>query len=163
MEVLLLALGGKTAGAEVRDPLGRPVDAGFALVEDGGTAIVEIAQASGLQPRGRGRARPVARATTGTGELIAAARGRRRAGRPRDHGRQRDDRRRRGGGGGDRGAPAASRGARLVVLCDVRTPLERAAEVFGRRRARTRRRSRKLAERLHITPSGSRGIRAGCR
>src|SRR3954471_16143628 len=48
MEALLLALGGETAGATVRDPLGREVRAGFALLEDGGTAIVEVAQASGL-------------------------------------------------------------------------------------------------------------------
>ena len=48
MEVLLTALGGKTAAARVHDPLGRDVDAAFGLLEDGGTAVVETAQASGL-------------------------------------------------------------------------------------------------------------------
>src|SRR3954447_18465825 len=48
LEVLLTALGGETAGAQVRDPLGRPVAAGYGLVEDGATAVVEMAAASGL-------------------------------------------------------------------------------------------------------------------
>src|SRR3954452_9170821 len=49
LEVLLTALGGQTAGAAASDPLGRPIAAaGFALIEDGGTAIVEVAEASGL-------------------------------------------------------------------------------------------------------------------
>ncbi|MCW2966724.1 MAG: glycerate kinase, partial [Solirubrobacteraceae bacterium] len=48
MEVLVTALGGETAAAAVSDPLGRPITAGFALIEDGATAIVEVAQASGL-------------------------------------------------------------------------------------------------------------------
>src|SRR3954467_11926237 len=48
MEVLLLALGGETAGATARDPLGREIKAGFALLEDGGTAVVEVAAATGL-------------------------------------------------------------------------------------------------------------------
>src|SRR3954453_5723961 len=48
LEGLLTALGGETRSARVRAPLGRPVDAGFALIEDGGTAIVEVAEASGL-------------------------------------------------------------------------------------------------------------------
>src|SRR4051794_22537763 len=48
LEVLLAALGGETAGARATDPLGRPINAGFALIEDGGTAIVEVAEASGL-------------------------------------------------------------------------------------------------------------------
>src|SRR5947207_7559011 len=48
LEVLLTALGGETAGAEATDPLGRPVQAGYALLEDGGTAVVEVAAASGL-------------------------------------------------------------------------------------------------------------------
>src|SRR5687767_7583713 len=49
MAVLLTALGGETAGATARDPLGREVAAGFGLIEDGGTAIVEVAEASGLR------------------------------------------------------------------------------------------------------------------
>src|SRR6476646_8112846 len=48
MEVLLTALGGETAGAVVSDPLGREVRAGFGLIEDGGTAVIECSAASGL-------------------------------------------------------------------------------------------------------------------
>ena len=49
MEVLLLALGGETGGGDAS--AGRSATrctAGFALLEDGGAAIVEVAQASGL-------------------------------------------------------------------------------------------------------------------
>src|SRR5688500_19240816 len=48
MEALLLALGGETIAADVHDPLGRPLRAAFGLVEDGGTAVLEMAAASGL-------------------------------------------------------------------------------------------------------------------
>ena len=66
MEVLLLALGGETAAARVSGPLGDEVTAGFALLEQGGAALVEVAQASGLgssrpsaaTPRPRARAGP---------------------------------------------------------------------------------------------------------
>ena len=73
LEALLLALGGETAGAEVRDPLGRPVQAGFALIEDGGTAIVEVAEASGAGRVAGGERGAGTPSTYGTGELIAAA------------------------------------------------------------------------------------------
>jgi glycerate kinase len=43
IEVLLPALGGETASARVRDAMGREIVAGFALVDGGGTAIVEAA------------------------------------------------------------------------------------------------------------------------
>src|SRR5687767_14744417 len=48
LEVLLTALGGETAAAEVRGPYGDRVDAGFGLLEGGATALVELAAASGL-------------------------------------------------------------------------------------------------------------------
>ena len=147
MEVLLLALGGETAAAEVHDPLGRPVRAGFALVENGGTAIVETAAASGLGLVAEDDRDPLAASTGGTGELIAAA----------------VDAGARvilvGVGGsattdGGAGAVAAIeragglRDARLVVLCDVRTPWERAAEVFGPQKGADPDTVRKLARRL---------------
>jgi glycerate kinase len=129
-EVLLLALGGETGGAEVRDPLGRPVRAGFALVEDGGTAIVEVAEASGLARVAEDERDAEAASSAGTGELIAAAVA---SGAEvvlvAAGGSATTD--------GGEGAIAALhdhgglRGARLVVLCDVRTPFERAAAVFG--------------------------------
>src|SRR5437879_1269363 len=72
-EVLLTALGGETAGARVTDPLGREVDASFALIEDGATAIVEVAEASGLHLVTADERDAEAASTRGTGELIAAA------------------------------------------------------------------------------------------
>ena len=73
MEVLLTALGGETAAAPVHDPLGREVEAAFALIEGGGTAIVEMARASGLALLDPGELDAEAASTQGTGELILAA------------------------------------------------------------------------------------------
>src|SRR5918994_1434623 len=72
MQVLVGALGGELVSATASDPLGRPVEARFALLADG-SAVVETAQASGL-----GLVAPEERdariaSTRGTGELIAAA------------------------------------------------------------------------------------------
>ena len=54
------------------DPLGRPVEAGFALLPDG-SAVVEMAQASGLSLVDESERDAWAASTRGTGELIAAA------------------------------------------------------------------------------------------
>src|SRR6478752_2844247 len=48
LDALLTQLGGDYLAADATDPLGRPVRAGFALLEDGGTKLVEMAAASGL-------------------------------------------------------------------------------------------------------------------
>src|ERR1700750_48957 len=72
-EVLLTALGGETAGAEATDPLGRPIRAGFALIEEGGTAIVEVAEASGLDLVAADERDAYNATSRGTGELIVAA------------------------------------------------------------------------------------------
>jgi glycerate kinase len=159
-EALLLALGGETAAADVHDPLGRPVSAGFALVEDGGTAIVETAAASGLDLVAVDERDPVAASTAGTGELIAAG---------VEAGAQVVLVGVGGSATTDGGAGAIAaiedagglRGARLVVLCDVRTPWERAAEVFGPQKGagadavkQLTRRLRDQASRLPRDPTG---------
>lgn len=148
MEVLLTALGGETTAARVHDPLGREVTAGFGLIEDGGTAIVETAQASGLGLVAEEERDAVAASSAGTGELILAA--------VREGaqvvlvavgGSATTD--------GGAGAIAAIRdgggldGAALVVLCDVRTPLERAAEVFAPQKGADPAAVKKLTRRLH--------------
>jgi len=72
-DALLAALGGRKVPARVQDPLGRPVEAFFALLEGGKRAVVEMAAASGLTlvPR---EERDILRASTfGTGELIRLA------------------------------------------------------------------------------------------
>src|SRR3954468_9776778 len=48
LEVLLTALGGETAAAPRGDPPGPGGDAGCGLLGGGGTAVVEMAAASGL-------------------------------------------------------------------------------------------------------------------
>src|SRR5215207_11452622 len=73
MESLLLALGGETLAAAVHDPLGRPLQAPFGLVEDGGTAVLEMAAASGLGLIAEAERDAWAASTYGTGELICAA------------------------------------------------------------------------------------------
>ncbi|HEV2769444.1 MAG TPA: glycerate kinase [Solirubrobacteraceae bacterium] len=147
LEVLLAALGGEVHGVEVHDPLGRPVHAAIGLVEDGGTAIVELAQASGLALVAEDERDPEAASTLGTGELVAAAvqtgaevvvlaAG----------GSATSD----GGAGAIEAIEAAGglRGARLVVLCDVRLAYERAAEVFAPQKGADPATVRRLARRL---------------
>src|SRR4051812_34313654 len=147
MDLLLLALGGETAAAGAHDPLGRPIRAAFALVEDGGTAIVETAAASGLELVAEGDRDPLAASTTGTGEVIAAA---------VDAGAQVVLVGIGGSATTDGGAGAVAaierargpRGARPVVLCDVRTPWEGAARGFGPQKGADPDTVRKLARRL---------------
>jgi glycerate kinase len=131
MEVLLLALGGQTGGATVTGPLGAEVAAGFALIEDGGTAIVEVAAASGLGLVGRPSPQTAWEGSSrGTGELVAAAV---EAGAEvvlvAAGGSATTD----GGAGAIAAIEEAGglRGAQLVVLCDVRTPFEAAPATFG--------------------------------
>ena len=123
LEVLLTTLGGETAGATAHDALGRPIAAGFALVEDGGTAIVEVSEASGLHRVAAEEREAVVASTRGTGELIvaAAASGAQvilvAAG-----GSVATD----GGAGAIEAIDEAGglQGARLVVLTEARTPAE---------------------------------------
>lgn len=71
-EVLTRAMGGQMAEAVVPDPLGRPVTARYGIADE--TAIVEAAQACGLQllvPRERN---PLLTSSRGLGELLLTAR-----------------------------------------------------------------------------------------
>jgi glycerate 2-kinase len=72
MDVLVSALGGDVRTVTASDPLGRRVEASFALLPDG-SAVVEMAQASGLGLVAEGERDAWAASTRGTGELIAAA------------------------------------------------------------------------------------------
>ena len=65
-------LGGRPQVHRVRGPLGQLVDAPWYLLDDGVTASVECALASGLTLVGD-RNDPIRASTNGTGELIAAA------------------------------------------------------------------------------------------
>jgi glycerate kinase len=128
LEALLPAVEGELRSATVSDPLGRPIEASYALGD--GVAVVETAAASGfalLEPDERD---PVAASTFGTGQLIVEAV---RAGAEKVY---------LGVGGsatmdGGVGAVKAIReggglgGAKIIVLSDVRTPFEQAPRVFG--------------------------------
>ncbi|MEX0992719.1 MAG: glycerate kinase [Solirubrobacterales bacterium] len=73
MDMLVHARDGDTLPAQVTDPLGRPVTAAFGLLDGGKSAIVEVAQASGLWRLAPEERDALAASTRGTGELIAAA------------------------------------------------------------------------------------------
>jgi glycerate kinase len=158
LDALLPQLGGELLAREVKGPLGAPVRTGFGLVEDGGTAIVEMAMASGL---GLMPEKDAWNASTyGTGELIAAAA---QAGAAvilvAVGGSATTD----GGAGAIEAIHEAGGigGAKIVVLCDVRTPFEDAPKVFGPQKgadadmiAKLEARLDALAQRLPKDPRG---------
>lgn len=71
LDALVAGRGGSLRTARVTGPLGAPVEAQWALLPDG-TAIVEMARASGLALVEGGND-PLRASTRGTGELISAA------------------------------------------------------------------------------------------
>jgi glycerate kinase len=130
VSVLLAALGGSVATVTARDPLGRSVEAELALVGDGGTAVVEMAAASGLCLLSEEERDAEAASSAGTGDLIVAAvrRGARRillgagGSATTDGGAGAIEAIDRAGGLGD---------AKLEILCDTAVSFDRAAGVFG--------------------------------
>jgi glycerate kinase len=128
MDAVLAALGGELRTARVADPLGRPVEAAFALIDGGERAIVEMARASGLGLVEEDERDAFAATTRGTGELIAAAA----AAGAREvivtaGGSATTD----GGAGALEALTEAGVDLKLTVVCDVRTPWELAPRVFG--------------------------------
>jgi len=171
LEVLLEAWGGERRLATVADPLGRVIEAPFGLLATGArrpatggrrpVAIVETAAASGLglvAPRERD---PMAASTYGAGQLILAAVA---AGAEVVYlgvgGSASTD----GGAGALRAIRDGGglRGARIVVLCDVRTPFEQAAAVFAPQKGADRQAVRRLSTRLRALarrlPRDPRGV-----
>ena len=73
MDALQRTLGGQKIWLEVSDPLGRPVRASYVILEDGTTAVVEMAAASGLTLLSCKERNPLKTSTFGTGQLIADA------------------------------------------------------------------------------------------
>ena len=144
MDALVGALGGELREATVPDPLGRPVEARFALLPDG-SAVVETAQASGLGLVSEDERDAWAASTRGTGELIAAAT---EAGAERVivtvGGSATTD----GGAGALEALAEAGLRPELDVLCDVRTPFEHAPSVFGPQKGADPEMVERLEERL---------------
>lgn len=152
-EGTLEALGGAVRVTTVRGPLGEPVTAQWRM-QGGGTAVVEMARASGLAlAGGREGNDPLRASTGGTGELIAAA---------LDGGATRVVVGAGGSATTDGGLAALTAlnprrrlhaGVELVVACDVDTLFVDAAEVFAPQKGATpaqvallRRRLERLAQ-----------------
>jgi glycerate kinase len=72
VEILSEALGGKIQTATVTDPLGRKVQAKYAVKGD--TAIIEVAEACGMRLLRKEELNPLKASTRGVGELLNAAR-----------------------------------------------------------------------------------------
>lgn len=72
VDALLFASGGKRISAKAADPLGRPIRADFGILPDG-TAVLEMAAASGLPLLAKEERNPLITSTYGTGQLIKAA------------------------------------------------------------------------------------------
>ena len=73
MESIVCASGGKIIKTKVYDPLHRKIEAGFGVLGDEETAIIEMAQASGLTLLEETERNPLAASSFGTGQLISAA------------------------------------------------------------------------------------------
>lgn len=73
LDAVLRATGGRRETVEVVGPLGEPVAASLGFLDDGGTAIFEMASASGLELVPVDKRDACAATTFGTGQLLAAA------------------------------------------------------------------------------------------
>ena len=73
MDAILAATTGELRRETVRGPLGEPVEAGWGWLPETRTAIIEMAQASGLQLLATEQRDACRSSTWGTGQLIAAA------------------------------------------------------------------------------------------
>lgn len=72
-ECLAGCLGGVFRTVPVHDPLGRPIEARYALLDDGLTAVIETAAASGLTLLKPEELDPLTASSIGTGELMQDA------------------------------------------------------------------------------------------
>jgi len=68
-----LAMDGRRVREQVLDPLGRQITSSYALLDDGETAVIEMALASGLELLRPGELNPLVTTTYGTGQLLKAA------------------------------------------------------------------------------------------
>jgi glycerate kinase len=150
LDALCEAFGCELHTEPVSDPLGRPITASFGMGSGPSgrkVAVVECAAASGLGLVAPEERDAIAASTYGTGELIAAAR---RAaaeqiylgvgGSATTDGGEGAIRAIEDGGGLD--------GAKITILCDVRTTFVRAATVFAPQKGADERTVAVLAQRL---------------
>lgn len=72
-ELIIKKHKGVLVTTEVRDPLGRKIKASFGLIDDGKTAVIEMANASGIRLLKKEELNPLRATSTGTGEQIKTA------------------------------------------------------------------------------------------
>jgi glycerate kinase len=146
MDALVAAMDATLQTVAASDPLGREIEAQFALA--GTTGIVETAAASGLGLVDASERDAIEASTFGTGQLLVAARD---AGATTIllgvGGSATTD----GGSGAIRAVERAGGldGVRLVVLCDVRTTFADAARVFAPQKGADAAQVKKLSARLN--------------
>jgi glycerate 2-kinase len=175
LEALMSALGGELLSATVSDPLGREVEAGFALLEGvplratagsrakatrgEPTAIVECARASGLGLVEEDERDAFAASTRGTGELIVAAveAGARKVIVTVGGSATTD-----GGAGAVAALEEAGVKPKLEVWCDTRNAWEAAPRIFGPQKGAdaetVKRLERRLARLVAGAPKDPRGL-----
>jgi glycerate 2-kinase len=164
MAILVDALDGTTSSVAAHDPLGRALEARLGWLDAGATAVVETAQASGLELIGATERDAELASTFGTGELIVAAIA---AGAHRviiaAGGSASTD-----GGAGALEAIGRAGGVgnvELIVLCDVTTPFEDAAIRFAPQKGADAAAVERLSERLQMQaatlPRDPRGLPMG--
>jgi len=73
LDALVSATGGQLLTRQVQGPLGQPTLARFAVLGDGKTALIEMAEAAGLPLLSPAQCDPLRTSTYGVGELMAAA------------------------------------------------------------------------------------------
>ena len=150
MDALLATLDGRRHSVSVSDPLGRPIEAEFALLSDG-SALVEMARASGLALVAEDERDAWEASTRGTGELIVAAAA---AGAERVivtvGGSATTD----GGAGALAALDDAGVEIDLEVVCDVRTPFEDAPRVFAPQKGADAKTAKRLERRLAKLAAG---------
>jgi glycerate kinase len=72
-ELMIKKCNGTLVNVTVNDPLGRPVKATFGLIDDGKTAVIEMANASGLRLLNSDELDPMRTSSFGTGQMIKFA------------------------------------------------------------------------------------------
>ena len=73
LPIISQAVNAQTITLEVQDPLGRAISSGFGFAASSATAIIELADASGLRLLKKEEQNPLMANTYGTGQLIKAA------------------------------------------------------------------------------------------
>jgi glycerate kinase len=161
LDAILAAHGGTLHEVEVHDPLGRAVRAELGFIAGGEVAVVEMAAAGGLGLVAPAERDAEAASTFGVGELISLA---------IDSGVRQVVVTVGGSATTDGGAGAIAaidarggvRGVELVVVCDVTTPFERAAEVYAPQKGASPEAVARLTERLNTLaasfPRDPRGV-----